>query len=109
MASSKSYLEFILDQLSGLGEISHIRMMGEYVLYYRGRLFGYICDDRLLIKPVPAALALLPDAELEPPYEGARPMLRMDDVENRELLDTLVEAMYPELPEPKPKKKKKQS
>lgn len=107
MASSKSYLDFILDQLSELGEISHCRMMGEYILYYRGRIFAYICDDRMLVKPVPAALKMLPGAELEPPYEGAKPMLRVDDVENRKLLAALVEAMYPELPEPKPKKKRK--
>lgn len=106
MASSKSYLDFVLDQLSGLSEIAHRKMMGEYILYYRGRIFAYICDDRLLLKPVPAALELLPDAELEPPYEGAKPMLRVDDVENRELLAELVEAMYPELEDPKPRKKK---
>jgi len=108
MASSKSYLDFILEQLSGLGEISHCRMMGEYILYYRGRIFAYVCDDRLLVKPVSAALEMLPDAELEPPYAGAKPMLRIDDVENRELLAELIQAMYPELPEPKPKKQKKQ-
>lgn len=107
MASSKSYLDFILDQLSELGEISHCRMMGEYILYYRGRIFAYICDDRLLVKPVPAALNMLPGAKLEPPYDGAKPMIRMDDVENRSLLVALVEAMDPELPEPKPKRKTK--
>lgn len=108
MASSKSCLGFILDQLSGLHEIAHRQMMGEYMLYYRGRLFGGIYDDRLLFKPVPAVLKLLPDAEMEAPYEGAKPMLRVDCVENRELLTSLIEAMYPELPEPKPKKKNAQ-
>ncbi|MBQ8507560.1 MAG: TfoX/Sxy family protein [Clostridia bacterium] len=104
MASSKNYLNFILDQLTSLGEISHRQMMGEYMLYYRGRLFAYICDDRLLIKPVPAALKMMPGAPMEPPYEGAKPMLLAEDVDNRSFLCDLVEKMYEELPEPKRRK-----
>lgn len=107
MASSKSYLGFILEQLSRLEGIAFRAMMGEYLLYCRGRLFGGIYDDRLMLKPLPAALEMLPDAVLEPPYEGAKPMIRVDDVENRELLAALVEAIYPELPEPRVKKKTK--
>ncbi len=84
MASSKAYLDFILDQLSGLDEIYCRAMMGEYILYYRGKVFGGIYDDRFLVKPVPAAVKLMPDAELELPYEGAREMLLVDDIDNQE-------------------------
>ena len=105
MASSKDYLDFILEQLSELDEISHRAMMGEYVLYYRGKVFGGIYDDRLLVKPVPAAMELMPDASMELPYDGAKEMILVDDVDNREFLCELVEAMYEELPVPKKKKK----
>lgn len=98
MASSKAYLAFILDQLSGLEEITHRGMMGEYILYYRGRIVGGIYDDRLLIKPVTAALALLPEAPLVPPYEGAKAMLLVEEVDDRVLLTELFEAMYDQLP-----------
>ena len=104
MASTKEYLDFVLDQLSGLEEISFRAMMGEYILYYRGRIFGGIYDDRLLVKPVPAAVKLMPDASMELPYEGAKEMILVDDVDNREFLCELVEGMYGELPAPKKKK-----
>lgn len=106
MSSSRSYLEYILDNLSGLEDISYKSMMGEYMIYYRGKIAAYICDDRLLVKPVNAAKRLLPDAPMEPPYEGAKPMLLVVDTDNRELLIQLFTEMYDELPEPKPKKKK---
>lgn len=106
MATSKDYLNFILDQLSGLPEITFRPMMGEYLLYYRGRLLGDICDNRLLLKPVPAAVELLPGAAYEAPYPGAKELLLVEEVENRELLARVVEAMYPQLPPPKPKKKR---
>ena len=109
MASSKEYLDFILEQLSGLDEISSRAMMGEYILYYRGRVFGGIYDDRLLVKPVSAAVQMMPDAEMELPYEGAKEMLLVDDVDNRELLCGLVESMWEELPEKKEKKKTKKN
>ena len=105
MASTKDYLEYILDQLSGLDDISYRAMMGEYIIYYRGKVVGGIYDDRFLVKPVRAALAMMPDADLELPYEGAKEMLLMDDVENREFLRELLEAMYDELPAPKKRKK----
>ena len=105
MASSKDYLEYILDQLSGLDDISYRAMMGEYIIYYRGKAVGGIYDDRFLVKPVKAAKAMMPDADLELPYEGAKEMLLVDDVENREFLRELLEAMYDELPAPKKKKK----
>ena len=106
MASSKEYLEFILDQLSGLDGITYRAMMGEYIIYYRGKAVGGIYDDRFLVKPVKAAVAMMPDAERELPYEGTKEMLLVDDVENREFLERLLEAMIDELPVPKPKKKK---
>lgn len=104
MASTKEYLDFVVEQLSGLDEISSRAMMGEYILYYRGRVFGGVYDDRLLVKPVPAALKLMPDAEMELPYEGAREMILVDDVDDREFLCKLVESMWEELPEKKKKK-----
>ncbi len=105
MASSKGYLEFIQDQLSGLEDVSFRPMMGEYILYYRGRIAGGIYDDRFLVKPTKAALALMPEAEREIPYEGAKEMLLVDNVDSREFLTELLTAMYEELPPPKPKKK----
>ena len=103
MASSKEYLEYILDQLSELDDISYRAMMGEYVLYYRGKVIGGIYDDRFLVKPVKSAAAMMPDAEMELPYKGAKEMLLVDDVENRELLRELMEAMCDELPASKKK------
>ena len=103
MASSREYLEFILGQLSGLEEITHRAMMGEYILYYRGRIFGGVYDDRLLVKPVPVAVKMMPDAEMKPPYDGAKKMILVDDVDNRQFLCELVESMWEELP----KKEKK--
>ena len=97
MASSKEYLEFILEQLSELDEISHRAMMGEYVLYYRGKVFGGIYDDRFLVKPTKSAVAMMPDADMELPYEGAKEMILVDDVEDKDFLKKLVEAMYEEL------------
>ena len=104
MASTKEYLEFVLEQLSELEEISSRAMMGEYILYYRGKVFGGIYDDRLLVKPIPAAVKMMPDAELELPYDGAKEMLLVDDVDNREFLYELVRSMWEELPDKKKKK-----
>ena len=104
MASSKDYLHFIMDQLSGLDAVSCRAMMGEYILYYRGKIIGGIYDDRFLVKPTPSARAMMPQAEMEPPYEGAKEMLLVDNVESREFLTALIEAMYEELPAPRRKK-----
>ena len=103
MASTKEYLDFVLEQLSGLDEVSFRAMMGEYILFFRGRVFGGIYDDRLLVKPVPAAMKLMPDAKRELPYDGAKEMILVDDVDNRNFLCELIEAMYDELPVPKKK------
>lgn len=103
MASTKEYLDFVIEQLSWLDEISSRAMMGEYILYYRGRVFGGIYDDGLLVKPVPAAVKRMPDAEMELPYEGAKELILVDDVDNREFLGELIESMWEELPEKKKK------
>lgn len=104
MATSKEYLEFALEQLSGLDGITHRQMMGEYIIYYRGKIIAYLCDNRFLLKPTPSAKAMLPGAVLEPPYSGAKEMILFEQIENRELLYKLFEAMEKELPEPKKKR-----
>ena len=107
MASSKGYLDFILEQLSGLDDVSYRAMMGEYIIYYRGKIVGGIYDDRFLVKPTKSAVAMMPHASMELPYEGSKEMLLVDNVENRDFLRELVETMYDELPAPKQKKKAK--
>ena len=106
MPSAKGYLEFILEQLSELDDLSWRGMMGEYILYVRGKVFGGIYDDRFLVKPTRSALAMLPNANLEAPYPGAKEMLLVEAVEDRAFLRDLVEAMDAELPAPRPRKKR---
>ena len=106
MASSKEYLDFILEQVSELDNISYKAMMGEFIIYYNGKIIGGIYDDRLLVKPVKSAINYMPNAEYELPYDGAKQMLLVDDVDNKEFLIGLFDAMYDDLPAPKPKKKK---
>ena len=98
MASSKEYLDFIMDQLSDLEDVTVRAMMGEYIIYYRRKIVGGIYDDRFLVKPVPAAVALMPGAQKELPYEGAKEMLLVDEVDNREFMCNLLRAMFDELP-----------
>lgn len=107
MASSKDYLEFVLEQLSDLDGISHRAMMGEYIIYYRGKVAGGIYDNRFLVKPVEAAKKLMPEAPYELPYKGAKEMLLVENLDNRAFLAELLESMYDELPELKKKKPKK--
>ena len=104
MASHKEYLDFILEQVSELEEITYRAMMGEYIIYYRGKIVGGIYDDRLLVKPVKSAISLIPDANYELPYEGAKEMLLVNDVDNKDFLTRLFNAMYNDLPAPKKKK-----
>ena len=106
MASSKEYLNFILEQLSDLEEITYRSMMGEYIVYYRGKIVGGIYDDRFLVKPVKSAITYMPNAKYELPYDGAKEMLLVDDVDNKDFLTGLFNSMYDELPAPKPQKKK---
>lgn len=105
MATSKEYLQLILDQLCGLEGISYRAMMGEYIIYDKGKVAAYLCDDRLLVKILPSTTALLPQTPHEPPYDGARNMLLVENVDDRVFLRTLFQAMYPELPNPRSRKK----
>lgn len=105
MASSQNYLTFILEQLFALDDISYRPMMGEFILYYRGKIVGGIYDDRLLVKPVKSAVSYMRNTTYESPYDGAKEMLLVDDVDNKEYLSGLFMAMYDELPTPKAKKK----
>ena len=104
MSSSKVYLDFVLEQLSGLEEITYRAMMGEYIIYYRGKIVGGIYDDRLLVKPVKSAVSFMPTASYELPYEGAKEMLLVDDVDSKDFLTKLFDAMYEELPTSKKRK-----
>ncbi|MCI5699800.1 MAG: TfoX/Sxy family protein [Lachnospiraceae bacterium] len=103
----KEYIDFVLDQLSGLEGISYRAMMGEYLLYYNDKLFGGIYDDRLLVKVTASSLELLPDAHQEIPYDGAKPMLFVTEIENKNYLRELISAMYEDFSETKKKSKKK--
>ena len=104
MASTKEYLGFVLEQLSDLSGISYRAMMGEYIIYYQGKIVGGIYDDRLLVKPTDSARRLMPEAPLELPYEGAKEMLLVDEIDDKQFLSELLNAMYDELPVPKKKK-----
>ena len=104
MASSKEYLDFILEQVSELDNVSYKSMMGEFIIYYKGKIIGGIYDDRLLVKPVQSAINYMPNAEYELPYDGAKKMLLVDNVDNKEYLTGLLNVMYDELPAPKSKK-----
>ena len=105
MASSKEFLRFILEQLSGLDDISYRPMMGEYIIYYRGKIVGGIYDDRLLVKKTKSALKLMPTAVCGVPYDGAKEMLLIEEIDDKEFLTKLFEAIYDELPLPKRKNK----
>ena len=106
MASSKEYLDFILEQVSELDNVSYKAMMGEFIIYYKGKIIGGIYDDRLLVKPVQSAINYMQNAVYELPYDGAKEMLLVDEVDNKEFLIGLFDAVYDDLPAPKPKKKK---
>lgn len=105
MPSSKEYVDYIVEQLSSIGDASSRAMMGEYVVYYCDKVIGGVYDDQFLVKPTESAQTLMPHAERVIPYEGAKEMILVDCIENRTLLEELLEAMYPELPARKPRKK----
>lgn len=105
MASNKDYLSFILEQLSELNDITYKAMMGEYIIYYQDKIVGGIYDNRFLVKPTKSAKSLMPDAPLELPYDGAKEMLLVENVDSKDFLTKLFNAMYSELPAPKKKKK----
>ena len=104
MASDRGYLDFVLEQLSEVGNISYRAMMGEYIIYCQGKVIGGIYDDRFLVKPTASAKRLMSDAAYELPYEGAKEMLLVEDIDNKEFLRELIESMTKELPAPKKKK-----
>ena len=106
MPSSKSFLQYVLEQLSALEDITYRAMMKEYIIYYRGKIVGGIYDDRLLVKPIKSAVKYLPTATYELPHAGAKAMLLVNEVDDKTFLMGLFEAMYEELPEVKGKKKK---
>ena len=97
-------MEFISDQLSGLDGVAWRAMMGEFILYYRGKIVGGIYDDRFLVKPTKTAVSLMPEAVRELPYEGAKEMLLVEDVEDPAFLEVLLKTMYDELPAPRQQK-----
>ena len=103
MASSRQYLDYVLEQLSTLEEISYKAMMGEFIIYYKGKVVGGIYDDRFLVKQTKSSKKLMPDAPLELPYEGAKEMFLVEDIDNKEFLNRLFNEMYDELPVPKKK------
>ena len=105
MASSKEYLEFVLEQLSEIDDITYRAMMGEYIIYFRGKIIGGIYDDRFLVKQTKSAVEMMPNADMELPYEGAKEMILVDDVDSKAFLKELFEAMYDELPAPKKRNK----
>ena len=104
MASSKNFLEYILEQLSELEDITYRAMMGEFIIYYRGKIVGGIYDDRFLVKPVKSAIRYMPTATYELPYEGAKEMLLVDEVDDKKFMTGLINAVYEELPAQKSKK-----
>ena len=106
MATTKEFLAEILDRLSGLDGVTHRAMMGEYILYYNGKIVGGIYDDRLLVKKTRSALECMPAAVCDFPYEGAKEMLLVEEIDNKEFLTKLFEAMYKELPLPKSRRRK---
>lgn len=99
MASSKEYLNFILDQLSLLDGVSYRAMMGEYIIYYRGKIIGGIYDDRFLVKPTKSAVLMMPDAVMELPYPGGKEMLLINDPESKDFLFKLLNKVYAEMPD----------
>ena len=105
MSTSKEYLLFVMEQLSDVEGITYRQMMGEYILYMHGKIAAYVCDDRLLVKPVESAVRLMPNALFEPPYTGAKEMLLVENVDDRAFLKMLFDAIYPELPAPKKRRK----
>lgn len=107
MASRPEYAEYVADQMRDAGNITYRKMFGEYGVYCDGKIFALICDDQLYLKITEAGRAVCPDLEEAPPYEGAKPYFLIEEVDDREFLTRLVAETCRELPEPKPKKRKK--
>lgn len=105
MSTSKEYLNFILDQMSLIDGVTYKQMMGEYIIYIGGKIAAYLCDNRLLVKPVLNAIKMLPNAKYEPHYEGAKDMILVENVDDKEFLKQLFEAVYTQLSEQKSRRK----
>ena len=100
MASSKEFLDFVLKQCK---DLSSRPMMGEYILYINDKVIGGIYDNRLLVKPTPSAISLMPNASYELPYEGAKSMLLVEEIDDKDFLKNLFLSIYDELPKLKRK------
>lgn len=109
MANNKELAEYVMEQLAELGDVRNIQMMGGYIFYYKERIFGGIYGNGFMVKITEASKKYMPDSEPEPPYEGAKPMLPVTILEDREMLQKMVDEMYAELPERIPKKKRKET
>lgn len=105
--ANRELAEYIMEQFEGLGEVRNIPMMGGYIFYYRERIFGGIYGNGFLVKETKASRAFMPDSVPEPPYDGAKPMLPVTILEDRDKMQEMVRAMYPELPERKPRVRKR--
>lgn len=97
MTSSRNYLDFVLDRLSDVDDVTYRPMMGEYILYFKGKVIGGIYDDRFLVKPTKSAKRLMPEATYETPYAGANDMLLVDNIDDSDFLRELLEALYADL------------
>lgn len=107
MATTKEFHDYILENLQKVGLVTTRKMMGEYCVYFQGKMIGDICDNCLFLKPTASTLRLLPDAERAYPYEGSKTlMVVVEDVEDTALMKKVLEGMYGELPEPTKKKVK---
>lgn len=107
MSTTKEFHDYVIDCLSRAGEVTSKKMMGEYCIYYQGKLIGNICDNRLLLKQTDTSKKLLSDCNLEYPYEGSKTLMyAVEEIERSELIKELLNGMYQELPEPKKRKRK---
>ena len=97
MPSSSEYLTYVLEQLDGAEDIYFRKMMGEYIIYKAGRIIGGIYDDRFLVKPTPGVLEMMPEAELQEPYDGAKPMILVEDIDDKDFMKKLVDTVYSDL------------
>ena len=106
MATTQEFHDYVMENLRKVGDVSTRKMMGEYCVYYKGKLIGDICDNCLFLKPTESVLRLMPDADRGYPYEGSKTlMVVVDAIENAELMEEVLNEMYKELPEPKKKTK----
>ena len=104
MACDSDFVQYIIDQCSGAGEIAVKKMMGDYCVYCDGVLFGLICDNNFYLKVTESCRPLLKEVILRPPYDGAKDYFYISDVDDREYLTSLIKVTITALPKPKAKK-----